>query len=421
MAVSASSRLRVVNVTLPAFAKDEQEIVPVLLDGESGLPKRLALRWVMRDRRIAVGEKTLSDGLRAAALLYAFCDEVLKIDLDEHFADGDRLTPHVLDQLFEYLRTGRGGGRGVRALTTTAQLAANIERFLRWLADPSGRGGTAYVRPEELIHYGQRLNGILGPLRAFRGRGQRIPPLTADMDAALEELIGPIKGADGRYQVPLRFQDANPWKPSTRLRNWIAYRLGRELGLRRGEIGKIRIDDIQSISGETVVAVRRRPHDTADTRHSSNRPKVKTVERVLPVSSVLTQGLKQYQHTLLRDGGRRSAQTPYLLVTADGAPISGTSLDKMWVAPNRVLAELRMSWHVLRHTWGEETADQLLGEHQGALDSDEVVLGILRELGGWAPQSSTPFKYIQNAIRARGASYLRRRNARYDKRPPERD
>jgi len=375
----------------------------------------------MRDRRIAVGEKTLSDDLRAAGLLYAFCDEILKIDLDEHFADGARLTPHVLDQLFEYLRAGRGGGRGVRALTTTGQLAANIERFLRWLADPSGRGGSAYVRPEELIHYGQRLNGVLRPLRAFRGRGQRIPPLTTDLDVALEELIGPIRGTDGRYLVPLRFQDTNPWKPSTQLRNWIAYRLGRELGLRRGEIGKIRIDDIESLREGAVVAVKRRPHDPADTRHSSNRPKVKTVERVLPISSVLTQGLKQYQHTLLRDGGRRGARTPYLLVTADGAPISGTSLDKIWVAPNRIIPGLRMSWHVLRHTWAEETGDHLTEEHKGELDGDSVALGILRELGGWAPQSLTPFRYIQNTTRARGAKYLRQRNARYDTRMPERD
>lgn len=419
MSSSQPDRFRIVNVTLPSTGKIESEVLPVLVDQMTGLPPRLALRWLMRDRRVRVSEKTLSDDLRGAALLYAFWHDSMQADLDAEFGDGGQMSARQLEQLIEYLREGKGSSRGVRALSTTAQLAANIERFLVWLADSMDRGGSQYIRPEALAHYRQRLAYAFESLRTFRGRGQRRPPLNSAQDAELERLIGPALSSAGRPLVPLRFTDTNPWLPITRLRNWIAYRLGRELGLRRGEIGKLRIDDVDQVAGEGTISVRRRPHDSADIRRASNRPKVKTVERVLPISKLLATGIRQYMQTLLRDGGRRGAHTPYLLITSSGAPISGTSLDKVWSAPSARMSDRTMSWHVLRHTWAEETADALLSHNEGALDSDTISLGILRELGGWTPQSSTPFRYIQNALKKRGDEYLRRRNARFDRENPD--
>jgi integrase len=100
-------------------------------------------------------------------------------------------------------------------------------------------------------------------------------------------------------------------------------------------------------------------------------------------------------------------------VTASGDPISGTSLDAIWNAVNGRL-KLELSWHTLRHTWAEETADDLLEQYQGTADASEIVLGILRELGGWAPTSNTPLAYIRNALKKRGNAYLRKRNAKFD-------
>lgn len=404
-------RFRVVNVVLPKAGTLEQELVPTLVDDRTGLPPRLALRWVMRTRRNAVGEKTLADDLRAASLLYSFCEDELKLSLDELFADGHRLNATELDRLIAYLRSGRGSN-GIRALATTGQLISNAERFLQWLAKPIDRGGRTFVSPTDLVLYHEQLRLTFADLRAFRSRGNRIQPLSSDEDVALSSLIGPLRRKDGRYDMPLRFSDENPWHLSTRLRNWIAYLLSRELGLRRGEVGKVCVGDLRNVQGPCL-AVRRRPHDPSDTRTSSNRPKVKSIERELPISNLLGSAIRQYCNTNLKDGGRRGARTPYLLVTASGDPISGTSLDAIWKAVNGRL-ELDLSWHSLRHTWAEEAADDLLEEHQGTFDSSEIVLGILRELGGWAPTSNTPLAYIRNALKKRGNAYLRRRNAKFD-------
>lgn len=404
-------RFRLVSVLLPKAGTLEQELVPTLVDDRTGLPPRLALRWVMRTRRNAVGEKTLADDLRAASLLYSFCEDELNLSLDELFAHGHRLSSSELDRLIAYLRTGRGS-KGVRSLATTGQLVSNADRFLQWLAKPMDRGGKTFVSPTDLVLYHEQLRLTFADLRAFRSRGNRIQPLSSDEDVALSNLIAPLRRQDGRYDIPLRFSDQNPWLPSTRLRNWIGYQLARELGLRRGEIGKVCVGDLRNVQGPCL-AVRRRPHDPSDTRTSSNRPKVKSIERELPVSNLLGSAIRQYCNTLLKDGGRRGARAPYLLVTASGDPISGTSLDAIWKAVNGRL-QLDLSWHSLRHTWAEETADNLLEQQQGAADSSEIVLGILRELGGWAPTSNTPLAYIRNALKKRGNAYLRKRNAKFD-------
>ena len=404
-------RFRLVNVVLPKAGTLEQELVPTLVDQRTGLPPRLALRWVMRSRRNAVGEKTLADDLRAASLLYSFCEDELKVSLDDVFAHGHRLNADELDQLIGYLRAGRGSS-GIRALATTGQLISNAERFLRWLAEPIDRGGKTLVQPAELVLYHEQLRLTFADLRAFRSRGNRIQPLSSDDDIALSNLVGPRRRKDGRHEIPLRFSDENPWHPSTRLRNWIGYLLSRELGLRRGEVGKVCVGDVRNVQGPCI-AVRRRPHDPSDTRTSSNRPKVKSLERELPMSNLLGSAIRQYCNTLPEDGGRRGARTPYLLVTASGAPISGTSLDAIWNAVNARLP-LNLSWHSLRHTWAEETADDLLEQYQGTADASDIVLGILRELGGWAPTSNTPLAYIRNALKKRGDAYLRKRNAKFD-------
>lgn len=411
IAAAPLRRFRLVNVVLPKAGSLEQELLPTLVDERTGLPPRLALRWVMRSRRNAVAEKTLADDLRAASLLYSFCEDEFGTSLDELFADGHRLNSAELDRLIAYLRSG-SGSKGIRALATTGQLISNAERFLRWLAKPIDRGGKTFVSSTDLVLYHEQLRLSFAELRAFRSRGDRIQPLSAEEDASLLSLIRPVRRKDGRYENPLRFADENPWHPLTRLRNWIGYLLGRELGLRRGEIGKVRLDDVRSVQGPSL-SVRRRPHDPSDTRKSSNRPKVKSIERELPMSNLLSSAIRQYCNTLLKDGGRRGARTPYLLVTASGDPISGTSLDAIWNAVNGRL-KLELSWHTLRHTWAEETADDLLEQYQGTADASEIVLGILRELGGWAPTSNTPLAYIRNALKKRGNAYLRKRNAKFD-------
>lgn len=405
------ARFRIVQVTLPKASAHELEIVPLLIDQRSQLPVRLANRWIVRARRLAVSEKSLRDDLKAASVLYSFCDVKLDISVDEWFALGARLAPRDLDMLVTYLREGDGSPEAVRSLRVAGGLAAKIKHFLRWLAKPLDRGGRTFVAESTLKLYHETLDENFKDLIRFQSQSNRIEPLDADDDVALEDLTGPRKKPNNRFEHPYRFDDDSPWKPQTRLRNWIGYSLGRELGMRRGEIGKVRIDDINLVGSDPVIAVCRRPHDPADTRRSGNRPRVKSIERELPLPSVVATAIRQYMHTPLAKGGRRGARTPYLLVTAQGLPMSGSSLDAIW-APVNGRAPFHMSWHVLRHTWAEELAEDLFEKHKGLPDADLLSVQVLRELGGWTVNSSMPFHYIQRAVKRRADDYLRQRHRR---------
>ena len=203
------SRFHIVNVTLPKASAHEEEVVPMLIDRGSALPIRLATRWIVRSRRLAVGEKRLRDNLYAASLLYAFCEDKLHASLDEHAACGLRLRPHELDLLEAYLREG-DGVHGTRSLARTGQLAADIELFLRWLAKPLDRGGPTVVPNDILALYYVSLAHTFKDLRRYQSRGKRIPPLAAEADVALRKLIDPRKKSKGEFERPFRFSDACP-------------------------------------------------------------------------------------------------------------------------------------------------------------------------------------------------------------------
>lgn len=403
------SGFRVLSVALPQQGA-EVERLPVLVDSSSGVPCKLALRYIARHRRTLVSEKTLVEELRAVGRLYDFFRTQFSVEFEDRVARDVRLGPRELDQLIDFLR----GQEGERSATTVALDTIALNRFLFWVANVQDRGGHAVLPASELRIYERRLSERFRPTSRLRQRGTRKAPLTVEQDSALANLIGPERRSDGVVRVPLRFADNNPWRPIVRLRNFVAYRLARELGLRRGELGKLRVDDVELVGNELAIAIRRRPNDAADERRTSNRPQVKTVERRLPLSWVAVAAVRQYMRTPLDQGGRHGAATPYLLVTADGAPISSTSLDSVWIAVNAAQKGLQMSWHTLRHTWAEELADQLLDAHRGELDGAELVLAMLRELGGWAPGSSTPFRYIQATLRRRGIEFLRQRNEKFD-------
>lgn len=385
------------------------ELVPMLVSVVDGLPARLALRWVMRRRRWLAAEKTLSDDMRALGWLYTWTERDLGVAFDSHFGGVRLLRPPELQRLIRFLRHSSGENGAPRSAASTARLLARIGPFLAWLADVEERGGRTPLAPSELATYRERLSHNFAPMLRLQGVSERIPPLSTESDASLRALVGPLS-ISGRVQYPLRFRDENPWREKVRLRNWIALRLARELGLRRGAIGKLRIDDHKSDPTGRYLEIRRRTGDIADSRGSTNRPSVKTIEYAVPISMLLSRAIAQYEMTRLDFGGRRGARSPYLLVTERGGPISGTSLDSVWTAVRRRMPSVRLSWHVLRHTWAEETAEFLLAREE----SEETALAILRKLGGWTAQSHTPLRYISNVLQRRGDAYLRQKNAHFD-------
>lgn len=144
-----------------------------------------------------------------------------------------------------------------------------------------------------------------------------------------------------------------------------------ELGIRRGELLKLRLDSLPRGANDGVLILRR-PDDPNDSR--PHEPAVKTAERAIPASRSLLSAIRAYL-TYPPPLGRVSGKSPYLFVARSGAPLSSDRADDVIVAIGRHAGVTPLSWHRLRHTWAETMAEVLADQPNGM---DRLVY-----LGGW--------------------------------------
>jgi integrase len=175
------------------------------------------------------------------------------------------------------------------------------------------------------------------------------------------------------------------FSPHTRLRNWLMFEVALELGIRRGELLKLRLDSLPR-GADDGIRILRRPDDPHDSR--SKEPAVKTAERVIPASRNLLAAIRAYL-SYPQPMGRVSGKSPYLFVARSGSPASMDTADDVISAIGGHSGVLPLSWHRLRHTWAERMAEAFAGQPNGM---DRLVY-----LGGWTnPHSAT--RYIQRAL-----------------------
>jgi len=404
---NTTGRFRVLPLTL-----NTGEILPTLVDSFSWIPVRVATRWVVRRRRWRSMPSTLTNDLRSLALLYTWAKSALERELDDLLEDGQTLTGIQIQDILTFLRVGGCVVNIDRATisgsNTVARHASVIRDFLKWAVDPASQGRSQRVSFDQIRYQRLCLDEVFHAATRQSGTSGRIRPLTAEEVARVDRLIGPHRKEDGNLKLPLQFVTANPFRAATRLRNWLLYGIAIQCGLRRGELLKLRLDDLPHPDSPGL-KIRRRAHDTADSRRY--RPGVKTVERILDLSGELRTGLRAYL-TNRPPSGRRGGVSPYLFVTAEGDALSITGANEVIGVIARAARIDDLSWHSLRHTWAEALADELLAHHP-----EEETLALLRTLGGWKPRSTMPLHYTQNAMAKRASVFLRARNERLYRSP----
>lgn len=394
---------------------DTGEVEPALVD-ESGIPAVLPLRWVMRKRRLEAAVNTIEGDLRGVAELYEWAlsaptlaDELRgrgrRPNLDEDLAAGRQLSPAELESLIDFVRgksKNAARPRELRSPATIGNRLGSIKMFLEWAANPFERGSTTNVETGEIKAYKDRLAATIDPYR--RGSASRRPdPLSSQEDEQLRTVVFPERGPGGRILMPLRFPARNPFQASSRIRNWLIYLLMRDSGLRRSEVLCLMLDDLPR-PGREYIEIRRRPDNPAETRNPA--PQVKGMEGVIPVGPALKIALRAYQAP--RGTGRRKMGSPFLITSRNGDPLSFPGLDAIWDTVTKHLPDdfPPLSSHVLRHTWAEEVATDLIVNRK---EPQENALAMLREAGRWSPGSDTPLHYIQNALRTGVNERIRQR------------
>lgn len=356
---------------------DTGERLPCLVDAASWIPARVALRWAMRYRRYRVQSSTLAANLRVLGKVYRWTQEAAGFDLDDRLTGGRTLQNREIESLARSFR----GNTSAQELDTGAfdQHLAIVEDFLKWSLDSENRGGCRSLDLAQLAQERNRIELILRSLRSGAHASDRIEPLEEAEIRAIRNSIGPRRDAQGILSFPEVFS------AHTRLRNWLMFEVALELGIRRGELLKLRLDSLPRGSDDGI-RVLRRPDDPHDSR--SKEPAVKTAERVIPASRNLLTAIRAYL-TYPRPLGRVSGRSPYLFVARSGSPVSMDTADDVIAAIGKHSGVSPLSWHRLRHTWAERMAEAFAGQPNGM---DRLVY-----LGGWTnPHSAT--RYIQRAL-----------------------
>jgi integrase len=321
------------------------ERLPCLVDAQTWIPLRVATRWAVRYRRFRVQPSTLTNNLRALAKVYRWADTV-GINLDEHLLAGELLTPRQLESLATYLRTASvPKSRDVVSPNTFHNYLSVTVDFLKWALYAENRGGISQLDLEQATLQRMQLDLIFESFRPRTRRPQRQQPLTDAEIQAIRATIGPEKSASGQWAFP-----ATCFSPRTALRNWLMFETALGIGVRRGELLKLRLDSLPR-GGQAGIKVLRYPDDPHDSRPIE--PAVKSAERMVPAARSLLRALQAYI-TLPQPQGRVKGQTPYLFVTWRGVPVSLETANDIIQAIGRHSQVAHLSWHRLRHTWAEK-------------------------------------------------------------------
>lgn len=368
---------------------DTGERIACLINAQTGIPFRMVTRWVMCYRRLRVQSSTLYKNLHAVGELYSWCQQN-KINLDKLLISGQRLPSHQIRAFSNYLRTRITPRKGhTPSLATVNGYWHGISDFLLWCWD----NRTQYQIQEGLtlsdIQEHRYTLTMMLRSQIFYGKvSHRIQPLSIENVEAIRSVLVP-SNQNGTWIFP-----EGIFTNTNQLRNWLMIEIALNLGLRVGEILKLRLDSFGRGSRQLLL-VKRNPDDIHDTR--SAEPSVKTAERGLPLPQYLSSLIRSYV-TMRPPLGRVSGKTPYLFTSESGKPLSIARTNDI-VKHIGIKSDVKpLSWHRFRHTWAEATAKILLDEPNG--------IDQLMYLGGWTSTNSLQV-YMQNAVAEQAQRHLK--------------
>lgn len=191
---------------------------------------------------------------------------------------------------------------------------------------------------------------------------------------------------------------SNPFKADfIRLRNQLICHLLFNFGPRRGETLLIKKGDIEwNLGGDyPTLNLQDHPLDPTDSRRV--RPQFKTKERQLPLARNIARLIKNYLKE--RDKITGATSHGYLIVSREGAPLSLSSLDSIFLG----LSTLEglpddLSAHILRYTWNDmfsEKADLKIASGEWTVEDEKR---IRRWHQGWTDDSLMPMRYARRHL-----------------------
>jgi integrase len=358
------------------------ERLPCVVRADSWIPAYGASAWIASSRRYKAQLSTLEGDARNLVHIYSWAYQS-GVDLDHFLLDEQCLSPRQLQSLAAWLRENC-------ATATFNGRLRTARRFLSWAMDHLYRGAHRTRSISEIIAEQKYLQQILENYALPVGPSQRHEPLSDEEYKRIRARIAPTILPDGQYEFC-----NDVFAPATRLRNWSMFLLAWELGLRRGELLKLKVSSL--LRSSRSLQIRRHADDPLDTR--THEPATKTAERELPVESdELFLALTSYIDAA-PPLGRGKSNADYLFVAQDGNPLATDTANDIIGKIGEYSGVRPLSWHRLRHSRLEKWAEALLAHPDGQ--------NTLRDLGGWKSAQSMEC-YIAYARKQQADEELRR-------------
>ena len=393
------------------------ERLPLLVSTATGVPLWNPTLFIVTELRATNrAAATLQQATRAIMVAHQVLDH-LGIDLDARLVEGRLLNVGELDALANLAGMKQEGLDGLLADEAkpvgSRRTVVSLEKF---------RMSTQPVKSPPLVvaeTKGIRLMYIRDYFawlarRALLRVDYRLPVHGALSETArlvIEQLSARISSSPQRNDVGVRQgvspevrqrivdvtrpdSPENPWKNAhVRVRNHLIFMWLLELGLRKGELLGIRLDDINLRSAEVLIA--RRSDDPVEPRRDA--PNTKGKDRLLALGDDLAELTRAYVHGPRRDikGARKS---PYLLVaTGTGRPLTKAAVSKLFVELRNKVPGLpeELSPHVLRHTWNDDFSEFM--DKSGVSPEEEEKMR--KQQMGWSDSSKMAAVYTRRHTR----------------------
>lgn len=365
----------------------------LLVDAETGLPPWWPTLFITTQlRTTSKSVATMETALRSIQILLAYADEH-GISLEDRVLAREHLALHEVHGLADWAQQSfdpsrpRNGRVNKPSTVSRAQHYTRlgwIAAYFQWFART-----VLNITPDD----NAAIEWVVKAIRARRPSCRRGSSLLdrALTDEQCHRLLDVLR--PNHLDNPFRND------PRTAERNALAVYLILQLGIRRGELLGIQVDDINWHKLQLTI------HRRADEAHDPriDQPRAKTLARTLPLSPDLIERLNRYVM-----GARRQTKGAgthrYLIVTHrkgpyHGEPLSHAGLAKMFAALRRCDPLLEgLHGHRLRHTWNSkfsQTLDALpAGDRPTQAREDQA----RDHLMGWSPGSGTAAVYDRRHI-----------------------
>ena len=373
----------------------------LLVNAQTGIPLYYPSLFITTQVRAGdASVSTVQASLTALKVLYAWQADQ-GVNLEELFSSGKVLRLEEITSLvgfsarllreerplktYKVVRLGLKAGRAVKrsisnvSAQTHFSRLSTIGKYLGFLAETLRVGQASRLADTPVSDMVERIN-------AYRPKTTQLTVVGRD-EKSLD-----LKVVDDVLEYLRPGHPQNPFADHTvQQRNHLIVTLLRYLGIRRGELLNLRVEDVD-FSKSTISIVRRADSPLDSRRH---QPLVKTKPRRIPINDALQKALSDY---ILRCRAccRRAKKHPYLLVThkagpSQGSPMSNSSFGKLMAAVQGMSHEFSaIHAHAFRHTWNYDFS--CITDAAGNI-TPEQEQKMRAYLMGWSETSNTAVTY----------------------------